>query len=176
MSHWDGVEVIIIMGVSGSGKSSLARLLATALGAACVEGDDFHPPANMAKMAAGVALGDADRRPWLDALGAGIAQRVRQGSHVVAACSALKRCYRDRLRSALDQPPFFVCLNPGRAILEAHLRGRAGHFMAPSLLASQLETLELPAADEDAMLISRAAPPAELLGEVLERLRGGISR
>lgn len=161
---------MIVMGVSGCGKSSLGRLLAARLGAAFLEGDDFHPAANVAKMSAGVPLDDADRWPWLARLAGAVRQRRRDGA-AVAACSSLKRSYRDRLRTLIAEPVCFVCLNPPRSVLEQRLRARPGHFMPPSLLDSQLRTLELPGPDEVALLITADAPPAELLQMVAERVR-----
>jgi gluconokinase len=164
------VDVVIVMGVSGCGKSSLGRLLAARLGAAFLEGDDFHPAGNVAKMASGIPLDDADRWPWLARLADAVRQRRRDGV-VVAACSSLKRSYRDRLRSLIAEPLCFVCLNPGRGVLERRLRARPGHFMPPSLLDSQLRTLELPQPDEAAILVTGDEPPATLLQSVAGRLR-----
>ena len=117
------------MGVSGCGKSSLGRLLAARLGAAFLEGDDYHPAANVAKMASGVPLDDSDRWPWLARLADAVRERRRDGL-VVAACSALKRGYRDRLRSLIGEPVCFVCLNPERSVLERRLRERPGQLHA----------------------------------------------
>jgi gluconokinase len=143
--------VVIVMGVSGSGKSTLAAALARELDFSFLEGDSCHSEENKRKMSAGIALEDADRWPWLDALSAAIvATRVtaRPGKGVVATCSALKRTYRDRIRSAVRPPLLFVYLSVGRETLERRMQNRHGHFMPAALLDSQLSTLEVPASDE----------------------------
>ena len=150
--------VVIVMGVSGSGKSTLAAALARELDFSFLEGDSCHSEENKRKMSAGIALEDADRWPWLDALSAAIvATRVtaRPGKGVVATCSALKRTYRDRIRSAVRPPLLFVYLSVGRETLERRMQNRHGHFMPAALLDSQLSTLEVPASDEaDAITIA----------------------
>jgi gluconokinase len=143
--------VVIVMGVSGSGKSTLAAALAQKLDFSFLEGDSFHSDENKRKMSAGIALEDADRWPWLDALSTAIvATRVvaRPDKGVVATCSALKRTYRDRIRSAVRPPLLFVYLSVGRETLERRMQNRHGHFMPAALLDSQLSTLEVPASDE----------------------------
>ena len=140
-------RVIVVMGVSGSGKSSVAEALARKLGFAFLEGDDFHPEGNRRKMAAGIALEDEDRWPWLDALSEAIvAARAIEG--VVATCSALKRSYRDRLRAKVTSPLSFVFLSVAHEELVRRVQSRRGHFMPAALLESQLNTLEAPAVDE----------------------------
>jgi gluconokinase len=143
--------LVVVMGVSGSGKSTAARALAQRLGVPFCEGDDVHPPANVAKMQAGQPLDDADRAPWLAALNAWM-QAHRDGG--VVSCSALRRRYRDRLREGLAPPPAFVLLDPSRAVLERRMAARHGHFMPGSLLDSQLATLERPGADEGVLTLS----------------------
>lgn len=140
---------IVVMGVSGSGKSRLGAALARACGVDFVEGDALHPAANIAKMSAGVPLDDADRQPWLAAIAAAIAARRDDG--VVVACSALRRCYRDVLRQA-DSALRLLYLRVPREELARRLRERS-HFMPASLLDSQLATLEEPAADEHAVVL-----------------------
>jgi gluconokinase len=146
--------VVIVMGVSGSGKSTLAAALARELDFSFLEGDSFHSEENKRKMSAGIALDDADRWPWLDALSAAIvAARPEKG--VVATCSALKRAYRERIRGAVRPPLSFVYLSVGRETLENRMQNRHGHFMPAALLDSQLNTLEVPASDEtDAVTIA----------------------
>lgn len=144
---------VVVMGVSASGKSSVARALADALGCPFVEGDDLHPAANVAKMKAGHPLTDADRAPWLDAVGAAIA---RDG-WTVASCSALKRAYRDRLRRVAPRAAFLL-LDAPEPVLATRIAGRRGHFMPPSLLASQLATLEPPAGGERALILDATQP------------------
>jgi gluconokinase len=142
------IRAIVVMGVTGSGKSTLAKALAQALGWRFVEGDDLHPAANIAKMAAGTALTDADRWPFLDNVARVIATAHAQG--IVVSCSALKRSYRDRLRTG--QPRIlFVLPVLTRAQLQKRLSGRTDHFMPASLLDSQLAILEAPQHDESAL-------------------------
>ena len=145
-----GGYVLVVMGVSGSGKSSVGSRLAQRLGWDLAEGDDFHPAANVAKMAAGQPLTDADREPWLAAVAAWIDAELQAGRRGVITCSALKRSYRDRLRRADVR---FVYLRVARAELERRLANRPGHFMPASLLDSQLAALEPPGADEAALTV-----------------------
>jgi gluconokinase len=134
---------LVVMGVSGSGKSTLAVRLAERLGWAMAEGDDYHSAENKAKMAAGVALNDEDRKPWLDALHAVLAGWQAEGANGLMTCSALKDAYRARLAEGLEDVRF-VWLDPPRKVLEERLTHRKGHYMNPRLLDSQLETLEPP--------------------------------
>jgi gluconokinase len=160
--------MIVVMGVSGSGKSSVGRLLAARRDLPFLEGDDLHPPANVAKMAAGTPLDDADRAPWLAAIAGWMAL---QGEGVVA-CSALRRRYRDRLRAG-SPGARFVVLAPSEEVLAARLGHRRGHFMPGSLLASQLATLELPAPDEDALIVTGDEPVADTVATALRWLDSG---
>ncbi|GAA5234185.1 gluconokinase [Verticiella sediminum] len=149
--------VAVVMGVSGSGKTTLARRLAEALSWPFQEGDDLHPPGNIAKLNAGTALTDADRAPWLDAIRAWIATREAAGGGGTLSCSALRRRYRDYIR---EHHPS-VCLIYLRGTYEAlseRLDGRKGHFMASSLLASQLATLEEPDEDEPVLVLDIGIP------------------
>jgi len=157
---------LVVMGVAGSGKSTLAEALADRLGADLVEGDDLHPPANVAKMRAGTPLDDADRRPWLLALAALIDEREAAGRSTVLTCSALRRGYRDLLR---DGPPSvrFVHLAVPLEVLRARLARRTGHFMPASLLDSQLATLEPLHPDEPGLVVDGTAPVAALVEQVL---------
>jgi len=159
--------VVVVMGVSASGKSTLGAALARRLGWAFQEGDDLHPAANVAKMAAGQPLDDADRAPWLDRVADWIAQRSAAGEGGVITCSALKRAYRDRLRLARSDLAF-VLPDPPEALLRERIAGRRGHFMPPSLLDSQLRTLQRPAADERALAIT-GEPGADAALEQVER-------
>lgn len=144
------------MGVSGSGKTTVGERLAAALGLRFVDGDSLHPAANVEKMHAGIPLTDDDRWPWLDAVGAVLAQ-----GDVVVACSALRRAYRDRLRA---RAPFaLVYLRGDRTLLAGRIGHREGHFMPASLLDSQLATLEEPSADEHAITLDVAATPEQLV-------------
>jgi len=156
--------------VSGSGKSTIGRMLADALGAEFLEADSFHSPENVAKMASGVPLEDADRWPWLAAIGQAIAALREQGRAVVLACSALKESYRQRLFEQAGTPARVVFLDGGAELIAARMGGRSGHYMPPALLPSQLATLEPPLA---AIRINIAQPPAAILAEILEALRSG---
>lgn len=157
---------IVVMGVSGCGKSSFGQALARALGLVFRDGDDLHPAENIAKMAAGQPLSDEDRAPWLARVGAYLAG---EGGQVVA-CSALKRAYRDTLRSHAPNV-VFVHLHGARAVLEARMTTRPGHFMPARLLDSQLATLEPPTTDERAIRVDIALSPDAQLAEVLAALR-----
>ena len=161
---------VVVMGVCGCGKSTVGERLARELGALYIEGDAFHPPANVARMAAGIALTDADRQGWLEALAAQLADARRAGRSVVLACSALKRRYRDVLR--LDAPDLRVVHLAGdRAMLAARLAARQGHYMPASLLDSQLATLETPDPDERAVTLDAGAPTATLVQSALTQLQ-----
>lgn len=149
----------VVMGVSGSGKSTVGKLLASRLHAEYVEGDDYHPQSSIAKMAAGRPLTDEDRREWLLRLRERIRQSRLDGTPLVLACSALKRRYRDMLRAA-DGGLVFVHLDGDRKLIAARLQGRKGHFMPPALLDSQLRDLEPLQSDERGCRLDiREAPP-----------------
>ena len=155
----------VVMGVSGCGKSAVGSLLASALGVPYVEGDDLHPPVNVAKMASGSALDDADRAGWLDALRQRIATARAQGSGLVVSCSALKRSYRELLRGG-DPALRFAHLDGPRELLERRMQ-RPGHFMPPSLLDSQLRTLQPLQPDEASIVLDIRQPLAVLLEQIL---------
>ena len=157
---------VVVMGVSGTGKSTIGTGLAQRLGLPFVEGDALHPAANVAKMSAGIPLTDDDRAPWLDAIAAELERPV------VVACSALKRAYRDRLRLAAPDL-VLVYLHGTPELLAARLEGREGHFMPTSLLRSQLDTLEEPQADEDVIGADIALRPDEIVDLVAGRLTEG---
>ena len=160
---------VVVMGVSGCGKSSLGQQLSQALGAEFIEGDRHHPPENVARMAAGVPLTDADRAGWLAALADLLAQAREEGRPVVLACSALKRAYRDVLRRA--GPLRFVLMTAPEAVLAQRLAERSGHYMPASLLPSQLATLEIPQPDEAAIVVDATQPMPVLVDTVLAQLR-----
>ena len=148
-AHGRPAQVIVLIGVSGSGKTTVGKRLAPALGATYLEGDDYHPSANIAKMRSGRPLDDTDRRPWLEKLGQAVGAHCRQGRSVVVACSALRRSYREALAKAARHPLTFVHLTIPPAILEARMTARRQHFMPASLLESQLKTLAPLEVDED---------------------------
>ncbi len=150
--------VVVVMGVAGTGKTTVGRLLADALDVPYAEADAFHPPANVAKMSAGTPLDDADRAPWLDAIGAWAHRH--QGRGGVVSCSALKRGYRDRLRAAAPGV-VFLHLTGDRALIAERMAGRSDHFMPVTLLDSQFATLEPLAPDEPGAAVDVApGPPA----------------
>ncbi|BFI96491.1 MAG: gluconokinase [Rhodanobacter sp.] len=161
------MPTIVVMGVSGSGKSHVGAALARACGVGFVEGDELHPAANIAKMRAGIPLDDADRQPWLAAIAAAIAAHRGQG--VVVACSALRRAYRDVLRQA-DPSLRLLYLRVARDELARRMRGRQ-HFMPLALLDSQLATLEEPAVDERALVLEGAGDAASMVALARRGLR-----
>jgi gluconokinase len=163
------------MGVSGSGKSTLGAVLARALDCPFLDGDDFHHAAAIAKMSAGQPLTDDDRWPWLDRLGRAMGQALSSGGTAVAACSALRRGYRDRLRAAIAAPTRFVLLDASPDELQRRLDQRVGHYMPASLLHSQLATLERPGADEAALLLAAVASPQQLRDATLAWLEASDS-
>ncbi len=158
--------VIILMGVSGAGKTTIGKRLAQVLGWRFLEGDDFHPPANVAKMSSGQALTDEDRAPWLERLRQAIAEALAQGEDVVLACSALRQAYRERLTVDAARVRWVYLWAP-REVIAQRLAQRTGHFMPPSLLDSQLQTLEAPS---DALRVDVTAG----LDEVVATLRTAL--
>ena len=158
---------IVVMGVSGCGKSTLGQALAARLGTPFIEGDTLHPPANIAKMAAGLPLDDMDRQPFLEA----VAQALQAaGPGAVAACSALKRQYRDLLRSHAGRV-VFVLPTLDRALLAERMDAREGHFMPATLLDTQLTTLEPPTPEEQALCIDGSLPTTAQVEAVLAALK-----
>ena len=165
---------LIVMGVSGSGKSTIAEGLAKRLGWTFEDGDRFHPPSNVAKMSAGHPLTDEDRWPWLQAIADEINRVCRASGHVVIACSALKRVYRNLLVHGRSDVRI-VFLNGTQALIADRLARRKGHFMPPGLLDSQLKTLEPPAADENPVTVSIDASVEAIVEDVVRRLGPGPS-
>jgi gluconokinase len=163
--------VIIIFGVSGAGKTTVGELLAREVGWHFLEADDFHSPANIAKMRRGVPLTDDDRWPWLENLRELIKQRIAANENAVLACSALKRSYRDRLRVSAEVK--LVFLHGDYALITEHLRHRRGHFMNPGLLKSQFADLQEPRSDEDVLTIELGRTPHELVEEIKAKLHLG---
>src|SRR6201996_1964170 len=161
------------MGVSGSGKSTLGGSLASALHCAFLEGDQFHSPEAVAKMRSGTPLTDEDRWPWLDRLGQAITARAVQDGAVVAACSALRQVYRERLRQSITAPLSFVLMDADRDELMRRMTGRTGHYMAPRLLTSQLNTLERPDPQEHILTLDSRQPVTSLCAQALTWLQEG---
>ena len=166
MGKAGGNERWVVMGVSGCGKSTVGRALAEALQVPFIEGDAFHSAANVARMAAGIALDDVDRAGWLEALREQVRGAREQGRGLVLACSALKRRYRDLLREG-DPGLRFAHLAGGRAVLAGRMRARAEHYMPPSLLDSQLRDLEPLQADEAGVTLDLSREPRQLVARIL---------
>ncbi len=160
---------VVVMGVSGSGKTTLGRALAERLGWHFVDGDTLHPAENVAKMAAGIALDDEDRRPFLERVAQAITGQEPAG--IVVACSALRRSYRDFIRARAGEVRFVLPVLQ-REVLVARLAQRSDHFMPASLLDSQLELLEIPGADEQAILVDGNVPTQAQVGQAMAALRG----
>lgn len=159
------------MGVAGSGKTTIGAAFARARAMPFLEGDELHPPANVQRMAQGIPLTDDDRRPWLLAIAQQLRDAQRAGLGLVVTCSALKRSYRDLLRSASGAALQFVHLTGDRDIIAARLAERRGHFMPASLLDSQLATLEAPAPDERAWVCDVRESPEAILANLVKLTR-----
>ena len=161
-------HVVVVMGVAGTGKTTIGPLLAARLGVPYAEGDDFHPQANISKMSAGIPLDDDDRWPWLDAIGTWAHERAGLGG--VVSCSALKRSYRDRLRA--EAPGVvFVHLSGDRALIEDRMAHRQGHFMPTALLDSQFAALQPLQEDEAGVAVDVSGTPEEITERAVAALR-----
>lgn len=167
----EAVRSLIVMGVMGSGKSTIGSLLAARLGMSFIDGDDLHSESNRSKMAAGIPLTDADRGPWLTSVGNAILDRDSSGVHCVVACSALRRSYRDTLRAAAPGL-VFVHLAGSREVLESRLRARTHEFMSQDLLQSQLDALEPLGVDEEHLVADITQTPETLIAEIAGTLVG----
>jgi gluconokinase len=163
--------IVILFGVSGTGKTTVGKLLARKRGWRFLEADDFHPAANVEKMRSGHPLTDEDRWPWLERLRREIERSLTAGENAVLACSALKRAYRDRLR--VSDEVKFVLLRGDYALVEKQLRSRHGHFMNAGLLQSQFDDLEEPQPDEHAITVGLGRTPEELVKEIKTKLHVG---
>lgn len=161
---------VVLMGVAGSGKSSVMAALVTRLAWPALEGDALHPPENVAKMAAGIPLTDVDRAPWLEAIGDWISEREVERTSAIVTCSLLRRAYRDVLRRGRPSV-WFVHLVAPRDVLESRMQRREGHFMPASMLASQLATLEPLEPDEPGTTLDATGTPDENADLLIETLR-----
>ncbi|MDT0268397.1 gluconokinase [Streptomyces sp. DSM 44915] len=164
-------STVVVMGVSGVGKTTVARPLAERLGVPFAEADDFHSPANIAKMSAGTPLTDEDRQPWLEAIGGWLRERRADGDGAVVTCSALRRRYRDTLRAEAGGDVFFVHLTGSPALVGERIGQRTDHFMPPALLDSQLATLEPLEEDELGTALDVHPGPDRLVEAALAALR-----
>lgn len=162
-------SVIVLMGVSGSGKSTIGAALSEKLGWPYADADEFHPPANVAKMSSGQPLTDDDRWPWLEAIAAHIDRVREQGGHAIVSCSALKRAYRAVIVGARADVRL-VLLDGTKEEIAARMQARKDHFMPTSLLDSQFATLERPGADERPVVVSIAQALAQIAGEIVAAL------
>lgn len=162
---------MVLMGVAGSGKTSVGAALARTLAVPYRDGDDLHPAANIAKMQRGEPLTDADRWPWLALVG----QSLGRDAPLIIGCSALKRSYRDHITAKAGGPVLFIHLSGARDVIEARMRAHTGHFMPPALLDSQFATLEPPQPDEMAITVDIANPLDAVIAEIVQRI-GADSR
>ncbi|UNX54746.1 gluconokinase [Georgenia sp. TF02-10] len=165
-----GPRHLVVMGVSGGGKTTLAMMLAGKLGYVFAEGDEFHPQANRDKMASGTPLDDDDRAPWLASIQKWMTAEARVGHSTVVTCSALKKKYRDVLRGA-EGRTVFVHMAPPTDLTLDRMKHRQGHYMPPSLLDSQIATLEELEPDENGFKVTNTGSPREVLAEVLDQLK-----
>ena len=164
------MTIAVVMGVSGSGKTTVAKGLARQEGWILLEGDSFHPPANLAKMKAGIPLTDEDRWPWLRAIAAKEDELLAAGQSAVVACSALKRAYRDILIG--DRPDtVLVYLRGSKALIGARMQARKDHFMPPALLDSQFATLEEPGPDEHPLIADIGGSQEDVVADVMRQLQ-----
>ncbi len=164
-----GAPIILVMGVAGSGKTTIGALLAGRLGCTYAEADDFHPKANIEKMAAGHPLTDADRWPWLEAIARWIDERRASGTSAVVSCSALKRSYRDMLAEGRPEVEI-VYLKGDRDLILRRLTARHGHFMKAEMLDSQFADLEEPGPNEHALVVPIDGTPDQVVGQIMARL------
>lgn len=161
---------VIVMGVAGCGKTTFGRALAQARGLPFFDGDEFHSPEARAKMSAGIALSDADRAPWLDRVGARLADAHAHPQGAVMACSALRRAYRDRLRALVGPDLRFVFLEGDKPLMLRRVAQRRGHYMPASLVDSQFAALERPAGEDDVVTLAADASLAQAVPEALREL------
>lgn len=166
--HPSDPQRIVLMGVAGCGKSSVGAALAPALGAQYRDGDDLHPPHNIAKMRRGEPLTDTDRWPWLTRVGRALAD----DPPMIIGCSALKRSYRDHITQQATGPVLFIHLSGTRPVIETRMRARKGHFMPPALLDSQFATLQAPSPDEAAITVDIDQALDAIITNILSQIKG----
>lgn len=170
LSNVQANQAVVLMGVCGSGKSTVAGSLADRLKLPYVDADDLHPWTNTQKMKMGVPLTDEDRWPWLERVGETLIQHRAHHGMAVMACSALRRVYREKIRDIAGQHVLFVLLHGSKDLLLERMRGRPSHFMPTSLLESQLNTLEMPSPEENALVLNIHDPIATLVDAICEAL------
>jgi gluconokinase len=168
--HRSSLGPVVVMGVSGCGKSSVGQAIADHFGVPFIEGDALHPPENIVKMSSGKPLNDGDRWPWLDIVATKLGSESLSHGGAVASCSSLKRVYRDRLEAGAGVGTWFVYLNCARETLERNQSGRLGHFMPPALLDSQLKTLEPPVGEHRAIWIDGNQPFDIVVASIVQAL------
>jgi gluconokinase len=166
------MTAFVLMGVSGAGKTAVGKGVAANLALTFIEGDDFHPPDNIARMSSGIPLTDEDRKPWIDALAKGVNERRPEGD-VVIACSALSHFVRNRLRAAVREPLHYIFLTADPAVIRERLQARPRHYMKAGMLDSQFAALETP---PDAIAVDADRPLAEVRAEVASHIRRLRSR
>lgn len=167
---FEGARIIVVMGVSSSGKTVVGEVIARRLHAPFLDADAYHSKANIAKMSAGIPLTDEDRWPWLESLGEALHEAALPKGVAVGACSALKRSYRDFLTKAAGEPVLFVYLDGSFELIAARIKQRKNHFMPGSLLKSQFATLEPPTADENAITVPIDDSPEKIADHVVKKL------
>lgn len=172
MPMTDPVRLIVVMGVSGAGKSTVGEALARALGYPFIDADHLHTPEAIAKMRGGRPLEDADRWPWLRTVGEKMTEAAETAGGAVCACSALRRAYRDALRGGCREPVLFVLLHGDREVIAQRQANRPGHFMPPSLLDSQFATLETFAPDETGLVVDVAQAVDAQVEEICAAVQG----
>lgn len=168
--RFEPARIIIVMGVSSSGKSVVGAALGRRLHAPFLDGDGYHPPANKEKMRAGIALTDEDRWPWLETLAGALREAAAQKGVAVGACSSLKRAYRDYLTEKAGEPILFVFLDGNIEVIRKRIEARQHEFMSPKLLDSQFATLERPAADENVLTVDVTDPVETIASKVVKEL------
>lgn len=168
----EAARIIVVMGVASSGKSTVGAALAERVGAPFLDGDGYHPPANVEKMRSGIPLTDDDRWPWLERLSLALKDAANGTGLAIGACSALKRSYRDYMTKVAGEPVLFVYLEGTKDVIAERIRARRHEFMPASLLDSQFATLEVPAADENALPV----PVTEPVDAIVDRVTNAIGR